>query len=72
MTRTEWEHHNVALWMNNDLGYWSLAQECLRMTGNLKKATDMFRAEVGYSTPDGAKFTKRAIRAALRDLRGPM
>lgn len=72
MSRKEWEHWNVALWLNNDLGFWSLAQDCLRQCKTLTEATDMFRAEVGYSTPDGAKFTKRAIRAALRDLRGPM
>lgn len=72
MSSKEWNHWNVALWINNDLGYWSLAQDCLRQCKTLTEAAERFCEAVGDMTPDGAKFTKAAVRAALRDMRGPM
>ena len=64
-----WNCWNVALWMGNDEGLYRFALDCRRQfPRNLQKAAEMFMGEVGRTTPDGAKFTLRAVKAAMRGL----
>ena len=66
-----WNHWNVSLWIGNDEGLYNLARECIRnnqsrVHSNRAKAVDDFIALVGTDkTPDGAPYSKSAVRAAL-------
>lgn len=66
-----WNHWNVALWIANDEG---LYREARMRTRHLtldeaaeNLALDLDEAGITH-TPDGAPYSKTAIRAALRDL----
>ena len=60
---------NVALWINNDEGLYRLAVDCLRQTRDRDTAAAALLAalhERGITeTPDGARYTKTTVRAAL-------
>ena len=66
-----WNHWNVSLWINNDEGLYRLARECItqnmsRVHSNRTKAVEDFIALVGADkTPDGAPYSKSAVRAAM-------
>ena len=61
-------HWNVALWMANDEGLYRLAKEAITETGTLDKATDwLYDTLQGQKTPDGAPYSKSAIRQAIRE-----
>ena len=66
-----WNHWNVALWINNDEGLYRAAMDRKRhltlddAAENL--ALDLTEAGITH-TPDGAPYTKTTIRAALRDM----
>lgn len=64
-----WTRWNVALWIANDEGLYRMALEAIRQTKTLDQAAERI-CEVlgGKQTPDGAKYSKTAIRAAIRDL----
>jgi hypothetical protein len=65
-----WAHWNVALWIGNDEGIYNLAIHCIRKYPSLDKATRAFITELGTEkTPDGARYSKVAVRAALADLK---
>lgn len=60
-----WNYWNVSLWINNDEGLYNFARELVRKLGK-DRAAQTFVDECGASeTPDGAKYTKSAVRAAL-------
>ncbi len=65
-----WAYWNVSLWLNNDEGLYKLCTSRLRIY-HKNKATDMIlealQANGESTTPDGARYSKSAIRAALTD-----
>lgn len=60
---------NVALWIGNDEGLYNLARECITKSRNRDEAASTFvaiMAESGVTkTPDGATYSKSAVRAAM-------
>lgn len=57
----------VSLWMNNDEYLYSLARTCLARAKDVDEAARCFRVQVGTCyTPDGSRWTQRAVRDALR------
>lgn len=68
-----WNHWNVSLWINNDEGLYRMAVDYARRRSVTKDraAVLMLDAlhEAGIThTPDGAKYTKTTIRAAMVEM----
>lgn len=64
-----WNHWNVSLWINNDEGLYRLAVEQVEGWRTRERAAENIvheLASVGITrTPDGAPYSKSAVRAAL-------
>lgn len=65
----DWNHWNISLWVNNDAGLYALAKRLIRQSINRDRAA-MLMYEHLYAinviqTPDGATYSKTAIRAAM-------
>lgn len=64
-----WNQWNVSLWINNDERLWQEAVHFVRYYGVKSKAAqgmlDWLHDQGITETPDGAKYTKTAIRAAM-------
>lgn len=64
-----WNHWNVSLWINNDEGLYILATDCVNTSCNRNAAVEQFIEVLEDSgvthTPDGAPYSKSAVRAAL-------
>ena len=64
----DWTHWNVSLWINNDEGFYKWARELTRAMGPDQAAREVVTEMDGEETPDGAKYTFSAVRAALQDI----
>lgn len=64
-----WNCWNVALWIGGDEGLYSFARECIQQHASNNQAATRFLACVEGRTPDGARYTRTAVRAALAGLR---
>lgn len=64
-----WNMWNVSLWINNDEGLYNLARYYIRHSKTRNQAAESMLQdliETGIrETPDGAPYTKTAIRAAM-------
>lgn len=60
-----WNHWNVSLWINNDAGLYNLAQDCIAYTDTKEAAARLLMSRLSDKTPDGAPYSKSAVRAAL-------
>ena len=63
-----WNCWNVALWIGNDEGLYRLALDCKRYSKTLGTAARAFICNIDPKTPDGATYTFRAVRSALKGL----
>lgn len=67
-----YEHWNVAAWIDNDEGLYSLAHDCARVNIYVSRAADMFidcLSELGVThTPDGVDFTQETVEAYFEAL----
>ena len=68
-----WNYWNVSLWIANDESLYRLAQECIHRTDTLDAAASYMMSELtilcNSVTPDGARYTKSSVRAALRGMK---
>jgi hypothetical protein len=60
-----WNHWNVSLWINNDEGLYSLARQHVRRCKTKDEAARALLQDLPAKTPDGAIYSKTAVRAAL-------
>lgn len=67
-----WTAWNVSLWLNNDPYWYTAMRACVGATRTRAEAAAfMFRSltNTGHiATPDGARFSIRSIRLAMRGL----
>lgn len=63
-----YNYWNVALWLLNDEGLYRLACECILKFKNRVEAINMLLYSMPTHTPDGVKYTKSNIHAALVDM----
>ena len=61
-----WNQWNVSLWLSNDEELYNMVCRVLR-TNTKDRAAGIILSQLPSRTPDNAKYTKTAIRAALVD-----
>lgn len=59
-----WNHWNVSLWINNDEFLYRRAVHLCHTVGKAE-AAEMLLRELPDATPDGAPYSKSAVRAAM-------
>ncbi len=62
-----WNHWNVSLWLNNDESLYRDLVQCAKLTPR-DKAARVLLSRLPESTPDGARYSISAIKAAMRGL----
>lgn len=72
-----WAYWNVALWIGNDEPLYRLALDCLREYGTVRVAARAMVATLVNecrtpATPDGARYSQRAVAHALSGLKEEM
>lgn len=69
---SSWTLWNVSLWVGNDEGLYNLARESITYTRNRQDAAarmlDYLNSCGIEKTPDGARYSKRAILHAMRGM----
>lgn len=64
-----WTHWNVSLWLFNNQGLYSMMRDAVRRAGNRDVAAREILADLAAAgithTPDGARYSFTAIRAAI-------
>lgn len=64
-----WQQWNVSLWINNDESLYKLARHYARVSASRADAAESMLEQLNsdgiYETPDGAKYSKTSIRAAM-------
>ena len=65
-----WNYWNVALWIANDESLYRLALGCMDKYKNIRYAVEAFMLYLPEThTPDGAKYNKSNVTAALKTLK---
>ena len=64
-----WACWNVSLWINNEEPLYRLAQHHVARSRTLDEAAQALMADLPEATPDGARYSRTAVRQALRDFR---
>ena len=59
-----WTHWNVALWLSNDEPTYRMVCDTIAATKTLNIAARCIQAALEPRTPDGARYSVTAIRAA--------
>ena len=60
-----WSHWNISLWLSNDENMYRWVCGLLRYSTKKRATEVIYRDLQGQETPDGAKYSKSGIRAAL-------
>lgn len=64
-----WNYWNVSLWINNDEPLYRWARSLAKKHSSLDRAAaELYESLKDDKTPDGAPYTKGAIRAAITDI----
>jgi hypothetical protein len=64
-----WNAWNVALWLSNDEGLYNMMRDYIRRSRTKDEAAARMAEDLaGQKTPDGAPYSKTAIRLAMREV----
>lgn len=61
----DWTHWNVSMWLSGDEGSYCWVMNCIEEMGADVAASNVAEALDGLRTPDGAFYTKSAVRRAV-------
>lgn len=64
-----WNHWNVSLWLNNDESLYRTMLYAIRYSKTISEAVYTLIGMLPAQTPDGAPYSKSAVRAAIADYR---
>ena len=64
-----WNAWNVSLWINNEEALYYHAVDLVRRYGVVRASAMLAVDWEGKRTPDGAKYNRRSIYLAIRDMR---
>lgn len=63
-----WNAWNVSLWINNDEGLYNLCRDAVQRHGYTLGASFIYQDLFDQKTPDGAPYSLRSIRLAIRGI----
>lgn len=67
-----WAYWSVSLWLFNDEGMYRMVKSEVKRASTLDVAAQNILNNLPDKTPDGAKYSKSAIRAALVGCKGSL